>query len=139
MENNLLLDGGLVTYRINGKCEILFNPSDINYLRRINEAFEKLSSIYDKYANMEATDDEVFQIARERDEAMVTVINEAVNADINTALDGISICAFAGGLPIWLNLILALIDTMDDSAKNIEKEANEKIKKYTKKYSRFKS
>ena len=38
----LNFDSGLVTYSLNGKCEVSFNPTDSNFVERLYSAFEEL-------------------------------------------------------------------------------------------------
>ena len=38
----LNFDSGLVTYSLNGKCEVSFNPTDSNFVERLYSAFEDL-------------------------------------------------------------------------------------------------
>ena len=38
----LNFDTGLVTYDLNGKAEVTFNPSDSNFVERLYSAFEDL-------------------------------------------------------------------------------------------------
>ena len=47
-----------------------------------------------------------------------------------------SIYAIADGLPIWANLMLAIIDEFDASFVAEKKKTNPRIQKYTKKYQR---
>ena len=38
----LNFESGLVTYSLNGQCEVSFNPTDSNFVERLYSAFEDL-------------------------------------------------------------------------------------------------
>ena len=38
----LSFDSGLVTYSLNNRCEVTFNPTDSNFVQRLYSAFEEL-------------------------------------------------------------------------------------------------
>ena len=42
--------------------------------------------------------------------------------------------ALSGGLPLWANLLLAIMDEMDESVSREIKLSDERLAKYTKKY-----
>ena len=65
----LNFDSGLVTYSLNGKCEVSFNPTDSNFVERLYSAFEELDKKQESFkAQMEGMTDNkaVFDFARER-------------------------------------------------------------------------
>ena len=45
----LNFDSGLVTYSLNGKCEVSFNPTDSNFVERLYSAFEDLDKKQESY------------------------------------------------------------------------------------------
>ena len=49
---------------------------------------------------------------------------------------GVSVYAIAGGAPLWMNFILAIIDELDDGVKREKAFHSEKLAKYTQKYKR---
>ena len=52
---NIKLDTGLQTYRINDACEVSFNPTDSGFVKRLYTAFDELKAKYDAYtAEVEA-------------------------------------------------------------------------------------
>ena len=44
---DLNFDSGVVTYSLNGKCEVSFNPTDSNFVERIYTAFNDLDKKQD--------------------------------------------------------------------------------------------
>lgn len=62
----LNFDTGLVTYDLNGKVEVTFNPSDSNFVERLYSAFEDLDKKQDGYkSSIEKMADkkEIFEFA----------------------------------------------------------------------------
>ena len=45
-----------------------------------------------------------------------------------------NVYAFAGGLPVWCNLIFAIIDLFDESVTAETAKTNPRLNKYLKKY-----
>jgi len=136
----LVFDTGLVTYSLNGKCEVSFNPTDSEFVERLFNAFDTLDKRQEKYRE---------QIGKEPDNRKVFEISKAMNAEMRDIVDGVfgvSVCeqvfgsmnvyALAGGLPVWCNLLLAVMDEIDTSFAREQKATNARIKKYTEKYHR---
>ena len=68
---------------------------------------------------------------------MKETINGIFGKDVMTPLIGdMSAYAMADGLPVWANIILAIIDVMDASITEEAKKSATRIDKYTKKYHR---
>ena len=136
----LVFDTGLVTYSLNGKCEVSFNPTDSEFVERLFNAFDSLDKRQERYRN---------EIGKEPDNRKVFEISKAMNAEMRDIVDGVfgvSVCeqvfgsmnvyALAGGLPVWCNLLLAIMDEIDTSFAREQKATNARIKKYTEKYHR---
>lgn len=129
---------GLKTYRINECCEIVFNPTDSFFVERLFEAFDTLDKRQDEYkAELDGVTDkrEVFRIARKRDEEMREIIDGCLGDGVCQSLFGtMNVYALADGLPVWTNLMLAIIDEVDTSFAAEQKKTNPRITKYTAKY-----
>lgn len=134
----LSFDSGLVTYSLNGKCEVSFNPTDSNFVERLYATFEELDRKQEQYKNdIEKMADKrkVFDYARERDTDMRGMIDEVFGAPVSDALfGGMNVYAMAGGLPVWCNLMLAVMDEIDTTFAREQKATNPRIAKYTAKY-----
>lgn len=137
----LNFETGLVTYDLNGKCEVTFNPSDSNFVERLYAAFEDLDRKQEGYRNtIEKMADkrEIFEFARERDAEMREVIDGLFDVPISEALfGGMNVYAIANGLPVWCNLMLALMDEIDTTFAREQKATNPRIAKYTAKYQKY--
>ena len=81
---------------------------------------------------------EAFSLARRRDEEMQKVLDGLFNAPVCEAVFGtMSLCAFANGFPVWLNLMLSILEEMEANAGDIEKQADPRIAKYKAKYAKY--
>lgn len=133
-------DDGLVTYNLNGKCEVSFNPTDSNFAERLYSAFEELDKKQEGFkAEIEKNGDkrEIFDFTRERDAEMRAIIDNLFEAPVSAALfGGMNVYALSNGLPVWCNLMLAVMDEIDTSFTREQKLTNPRISKYTKKYHR---
>lgn len=127
---------GLVTYTINGNCEISFNPADADFAGRVVGVFEKISDLCHKTKLdpeksvpefMAATTKLDTEIRQEID----TLFGEPICAKIFGRTNVISL---AEGLPIWANFLMAVIDEMDRAITEEKKKASPRAKKYIEKY-----
>ena len=135
---SLSFSDGLEEYRLNDRVTVRFNPTDVGFLEKLSHTFEQLDSLQDEVRKSRdsITDDrEVFPIARELDAKMRGVINELFGDDVCTPLFGsVNLFASSGGLPLWANLLLAIIDEVQTVMQG-ELDAREKrIAKYVEKY-----
>lgn len=139
---DLNFDSGVVTYSLNGKCEVSFNPTDSNFVERIYTAFNDLDKKQDEYkSRIEKMADkkEIFEFARERDAEMRTIIDGVFDTPVCDAVfGGMNIYAMASGLPAWVNLMLAVMDECDTTFAREQKATNPRIAKYTAKWSKYK-
>ena len=115
----LNFDSGLVTYSLNGKVEVTFNPSDSNFVERLYSAFEDLDKKQEGYKDTiekMADKKEIFEFARERDSEMREIIDGLFEVPASEALfGGMNVYALANGLPVWCNLMLAVMDEVDST------------------------
>ena len=139
---DLNFDSGVVTYSLNGKCEVSFNPTDSNFVERIYTAFNDLDKKQDEYKiriEKMADKKEIFEFARERDAEMRTIIDGVFDTPVCDAVfGGMNIYAMASGLPAWVNLMLAVMDECDTTFAREQKATNPRIAKYTAKWSKYK-
>lgn len=142
-DNVILIDSGVVTKTLqttDGKeCSFSFNPLDIGFSKKLFDAFDKLDAKQEKYKDevqKNANKREVFEIGKNMDAEMRDLINEEVfGFDICGALFGsMNMYALANGLPVWANLMFAMVDEMDTAYAREQKLTNARISKYTKKY-----
>lgn len=128
---------GLETFKINGVCEVAFCPTDPIFVEKLYNVFDSLDQKQEAYAEeiQKAQKREIFTIARKRDAELREMVNEVFGFDICSAVFGsVSVCALADGLPLWSNLMLAVMDEVDSSFEREQKRTNPRIEKYTAKY-----
>lgn len=134
----LVFDTGLVTFSVNGACEVSFNPTDSEFVKRLFDAFDTLDKKQDAYkAEIEKMADkkQIFEIARERDKEMREIIDSVFETPVSNSLFGsMNVYALADGLPVWCNLMLAVMDEVDTTFAREQNVTDARIKKYTEKY-----
>lgn len=134
----LHFDTGLVTYDLNGAVQVTFNPTDSAFVERLFNTFDTLDKKQDAYkAEVERAGDkrEIFDIARRRDAEMRAMIDDTLGQPVCEALfGGMNVYAMADGLPVWCNLMMAVMDEIDTSFAREQKATNPRIQKYTAKY-----
>jgi hypothetical protein len=134
----LNFESGLVTYSLNGKCEVSFNPTDSNFIERLYATFEELDRKQEQYkSDIEKMADKrkIFDYAKERDAEMRGMLDEVFGVPVSDALFGeMNVYALAGGVPVWCNLMLAIMDEIDTTFAREQKATNPRIAKYTAKY-----
>lgn len=135
---NLDFDTGLVTFNVNGVTQVSFNPTDSNFAERLYSAFEELDKKQESHRSQiekMADKKEIFEFSRERDNEMRNIIDSVLGAPVSAALFGtMNVYALAGGLPVWANLMLAVMDKMDSAFIQEKKLTDARVKKYTDKY-----
>lgn len=134
----LVFDTGLVTFSLNGACEVTFNPTDSEFVKRLFDAFNTLDGKQEAYkAEIEKIADkkQIFEIAQQRDKEMREIIDGVFEKPVADAVFGsMNVYAMANGLPVWANLILAIMDEIDTTFAREQKATDARIKKYTAKY-----
>lgn len=137
MAELLNFDTGLVTFSINGKSEVTFNPTDSTFVERISQVFDKLDELQEKYVEtvQKLDANNVFDYARESDTEMRGLIDTIFEHPICADVFGdMNVYAYAGGLPAWANLMMAIIDTINNAFDSEQKLTSKRIEKYTAKY-----
>lgn len=142
MANQLTFSTGLVEYELNGRVTVAFNPTDADFIERIFDSFDELDRRQEGYsAEIEAQTDNagVFAVARRMDSEMRVVIDAALGDGVAEGVFGaMNVYALADGLPVWCNLMLAIIDEMDSGFAREKKASNPRVQKYLAKYKRNK-
>lgn len=139
--SEIVFDTGVVRYTINNSAELSFNPTDSAFVERLFNAFDELDKKQDKHqSDVEKTSDkrEIFKLARQRDEEMRRVIDGVFESPVCDSLFGsMNVYALAGGLPVWCNLMLAVMDEIDTAFAREQKLTNPRVSKYLDKYKKY--
>ena len=138
----LLFDTGLVTYKVNGSCEITFNPGDIGFVNKLFDLFDRLSGrqeTAEKKSNEEISAQDLFELTGQWDAEMRADIDGLFGEGVSKALfPEVSVFALAGGFPLWANFCMAVIDEIDGNLAQEEQKARARVDKYMKKYKSYK-
>ena len=150
---------GLVKYKVNGGAEIEFNPTDTEFSRRVLDIFRDLAEKQDKYREALIADDDIdidkamddpdaakrvsdqadaiLSAIKNMDREMRASIDEAFGkpGTADAVFGGASLYAYADGLPLWTNFLMAVIDEMPASAEAQAKLTDPRLRKYAGKYS----
>ena len=134
----LKFETGVVSYTINDKCEVSFNPTDSAFVERLYSAFELLDKKQEEreaHIKKIAGKREIFDYARACDAEMRDIIDGVFEAPISVEVFGsMNVYAVANGFPVWCNFMLAVMDEIDTTFAREQKLTNPRISKYTSKY-----
>lgn len=137
----LTFDSGIVEYKINGAAVVAFNPADRAFVERFYNTFDALEKTQDEYSKKAAALEDhrgSFALAHERDDAMTEILDGLFHQPVCQAVFGdMSLCAFANGFPVWLNLMLIILDEIEGNIGDIQKQADPRIAKYKAKYAKY--
>ncbi len=134
----LSFETGLVSYCVNGGRELAFNPTDPAFIGRLFCVFNKLDERQEAYrAELAAASGNAaaFELARRMDAEMRSLIDGALGEGLSEDVFGeLNVYALADGLPVWANLLLAVMDECESGFVREQKAVNPRIEKYTRKY-----
>ena len=136
---SISFETGLKTFDINGAVQVQFSPTDMAFIEKVYETLQRMDAKQEEYkaATEKVTDAELFDLARKMDAEAREEINSIFGADICTPVFGtLNVFAIADGFPVWVNLLLAIIDEFDGAFAEEQKKTNPRIQKYTAKYKR---
>lgn len=129
---------GRKSYNLNGAIEVFFNPTDVDFAQKVYNTFDSLDKkqeYYKEEVKKIAGTAKIFDFARERDAEMRAMIDSVFDAPVCNAVFGsMNVYALADGLPVWCNLMLAVIDELDSGFAREQKMTNARVQKYTSKY-----
>lgn len=135
----LKIETGKKDYDLGGKVTVSFCPTDLDFVERAFNAFKTAEAAQvETEAELKGADAEaLFDIARKRDGEMREIVNSLLETDVCTPLFGtMNTFARADGMPLWANVIMAVLDQCYDELPDEEKATRARIKKYTKKYTK---
>ena len=138
MIQKLQIETGVVEYSLNDCCTVRFNPTDSAFVEELYRAFAELDArqeAHQQEVSQMKDNREIFALARRRDAEMRELIGGVFGQDVCTPLFGsMNVYALAGGLPLWANLLLAVMETIEGAFSREQQAANPRIEKYLKKY-----
>jgi len=128
---------GVVSHTINGVCEISFNPTDTTFVASLFQAIEDLENAQDEFKKRAAEIEprEIFSLCEENERKMRARLDELFNTSVCDPVFGkTSVTALSDGLPLWANLIFAVIDLVDATTVQQQKLTSPRVAKYLSKY-----
>ena len=136
----LRFETGLVTFSLNGAADVTFNPTDPAFVERLYNVFESLDKKqdeYDKEKREGKTNREMFDYARKIDSEMRSMVDEVFDAPICEPVFGtMNVYAMADGMPVWANMMFAILDVVNKNMEDEGKKINPRIEEYKAKYKR---
>lgn len=135
---NLSVNTGIEEYTLNNAVTIRLNPTDPAFVKRLFGRFSELEA-KDKAWREKIRDlskpEEVMAAYDEGEALFRGAVDDLLGAGTCEKLCGsTSVLAMAEGAPIWMNVMLAIIDAMDSAIAREQKATNPKLEKYLKKY-----
>ncbi len=128
---------GLTEYSLNGCCQVAFNPTDSAFAGKLAKLFGELDEKQEAFRREleQAEGDALFDISRRMDSQMRALLDGLFDKPICGELFGdMNVYALAGGLPVWANLLLALIDEMGESFEEQRQLADPALARHLAKY-----
>lgn len=135
---SLQINTGVEEYRLNDKVSVWLNPADPAFVKHLLDRFSELEQ-QDKVwrEKLKNIDDpkEALTLYDEGDQMFREAVDDVLGAGTCTALLGsVSVMAFADGTPIWMNILLAIMDILDEAVQREQNTTNPKLEMYLKKY-----
>lgn len=137
---DLIIATGLQRHTITGinTVEVFYNDTDLTFGEKVFSLFESMSKRQEEYENniSKISDNkEKFSFMRKIDREIRNDIDSLFDKPICDDIFGsMNVMAFGDGLPVWLNLMLGIIDQIDTAYAREQKLTNPRISKYVDKY-----
>ena len=78
---------------------------------------------------------EIFDFFKKTENEMRNMIDGIFDVPVcDSVFENVSVYALSDGLPLWVNLMLAIMDEMNVSVMNEQKRMNPRVAEYMKKY-----
>lgn len=135
--NNVNLNSIVEEFNVNDKVVLRINPADPEFVTRFNAAFKDLNAAQTEFSEavQTATDENFFDIATATNTKMREIINGLFGEDVCTPIWGtMHLTAISDGLPQWFNLMMALVDSINNSTKKVTAIRNKRLDAYLAKY-----
>ena len=139
MAKTLTFETGVVEYDVNGMAKVRFNPTDSAFVERLYKAMTDLEARQGEF--QEKVDDiggdggKMFAYASERDAEMRAIIDGLLGDGVADALfPGMNCYALADGMPVWINLMLAIAEEVESAFSEQRKKGDPRARAYNQKY-----
>lgn len=133
MAKTLSFDTGVEEYDVNG-VKVRFNPTDEAFVSKLYDAFGSLEGLQEGLAGDGGTEEVLERFAR-LDKEMRQTIDGLLGEGVADALfPGMNCYAVADGLPVWTNLVLALLDEVTEAYEREFGKTDGRLKAHSAKY-----
>lgn len=129
MANIITLDTGVRDYEINGYAA-KFNPTDETFIARVEQAFESLDGMQDAIKGAGSFGSFV-GLDKEMRETIDGVLGEGA---ADAIFPGVNCYSLSNGLPLWLNLMYALVDEISEACEAEFGKTDGRVKHQNDKY-----
>ena len=133
----LQFDDGIQEFNVNNRAVVRFCPTDYQFAERLAQVFDKMDALQQKFqGKITAAGSDTWKVCREIDSEMRSVIDNLFDQPgISSEIFGTTSCYGIGnGLPIWCNLILAIMDVVDADIIAQKKATDPRLDAYLAKY-----
>ena len=114
MGNQIRFDAGVKEFTVNDRATIRFNPADDAFASKLLKTFDGLEGLQAGIAKSEGLG--VLDAFAEADRGMRAEIDGLLGEGTSEAVfQGMSCYAVAGGLPIWCNFMLAILEQVAEA------------------------
>ena len=142
MAEKLTFETGIKEFDINGKATVSFNPTDAAFVERVYDALTGLEQKQDQFQaevkEIDGDEDRLFAYSKERDEEMRGIIDGLLGEGVSAKLFGNMNCyALGEGIPIWMNLMFAITETIQKAFTSEQKKSDPRLKKLSGKYNKM--
>lgn len=131
------INTGIQEYNLGGKVVVKFNPTDMEFGSRLNAAMTACVEREERLQKEIEGEDVIrmFELSAAASDDIAKIIDGVFGVPVVEPLcEGVSVRAWADGMPIWANIIMAVLDVMDASQDEAIKASKKRVEKYTKKY-----
>lgn len=147
MAEKLTFDTGIKEYELNNAVKVYFNPTDTSFVERVYDTFCTLESQQESFkSEVESVKDDsgkMFAYAKKRDEEMRETVDDLLGDGVSEAIftdpqgRSINCYALAGGIPVWMNLMFSIAETISDAFTAEEKKKDPRLQKLSGKYAKM--
>ena len=134
------INTGVQDFNLADRVTVRFNPTDMVFIDRLKTAMDNCVAREEALQDELKGNDDVMVMLKASSAAdadLAQYINELFGLDVVTPLcEGVSVRAWADGMPIWANILMAILEVVDASQADQLKASQKRIEKYTKKYHR---
>lgn len=117
-------------YDLGGKVKVRFNPTDETFVAKLEQTFSSLDGLQEQVASVPG-----IQKFVELDKDMRKKIDALLGDGVSDALfEDMNCYALADGLPVWMNLILAILDEVSEAYESEFGKSDARYRQHAAKY-----